>query len=886
MVLRTSEPMAPQTGGQLPQVRQSGIGAVAPNVAKHSKGGRIQGESTADRILQSFMPIGMKLAEKAFHADLEEQYLSGVAQASTVQSEEELETNPMTSDWVKAGYRDTAGRLAVAQQQAQLQLDLPTLAKGTPEQFKQYMTEKRKPLLDQLNGMSKQQRAALFGQQALDEAAATKKYTSARAAWILKQEQESIQASMTVRRANLDAAKGNAELYQTEVQGFVGAIYKDIWQNPKLTDALRIDMTRQAAEYASSSDNVAVYAALKDTAVDFPDGKKGTMMSRLPFEDQIKVDKAHRSAMDRVKVTRAADFETWVASSFAAWQDPNIGATETYEEVDAQIRVAEAAGILSPGKRESILKTFFKAKATNIDNGTLAKAYASGDQQQMLKMGKGQDDGLKAWLKTNKNAELPQVVSGLMAIGNNSGMDSAFDKAGEFLKPAFAQLGYAEDINPQNAQLVTQSIAALQQAELNNPGARSKFLQSMSSDQQDLALYMGELQREGVTDPLTVVRMARAKQLQDKQTGGLRQEMVANARKEDAAVVQEIGDLQILGTLSATAKSWFSADADAKKRMSTGRNWFENADRTAEIRAQGQIALAEELSIIAQASPTLSAESRKSKALASLGARTVDTSSGPLTMPRGQSLQSYFGVPAYADQKMVGQAIDDMMQPGENNRLAWGTDAANQLTFRELNADGAVVRSGIVDPKSVAPFLQTRLDKEAATQSNLVGPGVTVQGVSFNGLNTADVEPDAMLNLRRDIIKSEGVRNTPYADSGGTSFGVGIHQTNNHYQRPPPGGTYTSEQIANTFMRASNDAAEMAKRSMASIGVQGEQYLRLFGELAYQSPKSARDPDLLAYISIGDKDGAMAALKATAAYKGSHPERRAQYVNKLESAMR
>lgn len=889
MVMRNSGPIDVGSKQGTPQVRQSNVGSVRPDVAKFSRGDALRGESTADRIIGSLLPVGQKLAENAWNEQLEKKYLEGVQAAAAGKSEDELSKNPITSDWTKAGYRDTMGRVAVAQSQAQLQLDLPRLARGTPEDFKKYMDEKRGPLTAQMEGMSKQQRAAMFGQMANDEVAAQSKYTTARAAWILEQEQKSIQQSMTVRRGNLDAAKGDMSLYAQEVQGFVGAIYKDVWQNPKLSPALREDMTRQAMEFASSSDNVAVYDAMKNTQVQFDDGSTGTMMSRLSFEDQIKVDKAHRSSMDRVKVTRAADFETWVASAESRWTDPMQGATETYEEVDSQIRVAESAGILSPGKRESILKSYFKAKATNIDSGVLASAYAKGDQQTMFSRNKTQDDGLKAWLKVNKDAPLPEVVQGLMTIGNNTGMDSALTQAGDFLKPAFAQLGYGEEINPDNAKMVTQTLSALSIADSNNPGAKAKFLQALSPEQQDLALYMSELQKEGVADPLTVTRMARAKQLQDKQTGGLRQEMVANARKEDAGVVQEIDDRQLLGALSQNFKSWFSADASAKLRMGTRREWFENADRTAEVRAQGQVALAEELAIIGQTTPTMSADSRKSKALAAIAARTVDTSSGPLTMPRGQSLQSFFGVPAYADQKFVGKAIDTMMKPGEDNRIAWSVDPTNKLLFRELNAEGKVVKSGIIDPRNVAPVVQEQLDAEAARSSREEGPGTEVQGVRFNGLNTANVDSGAMLALRQDIIKSEGVKDKKYPDgkAGESSFGVGIHQTNNHYQ-PPLGrdGTYSPAQIRDTFMRASNDAAELAQKSMNSIQVGGDKYLRFFGELAYQSPKSARDPDLLAHISLGNKDAALAALKATPAYKNSPPDRQERYVSKLESAMR
>jgi hypothetical protein len=835
--------------------------------------------------LSSLLPVGQQLASKAFKSNLEDQYLAGVQQAATVKSEDELNTNPLTSDWTKAGYRDTVGRLAVSQSQAQLQIDLPKLAQGTPEEFSKYMAEKRKPLTDQMNGMSKQQRAAMFGQVAQDEATAASKYTVARKNWVLGQEQASIQQAMTVRRGNMDAAKGDIGLYTTEVQNFVGAVYKDVWQNPKLTPAMQQDMTLQAMEYASSSDNVAVYDSMKNTQVDFADGTKGTMMSRLDFKDQIKVDTAHRSSMDRVKVARSQDFETQIALAEAGWQDPNVGVKQSYEEVDGWLVKAEAAGILKAGKRESVIKAWAHGQAVNGDNSALAQGYAAGDQQVWASRGKTEDDGLKAWLKANQGASMPQRVAGLMAIGNNSGMDNALTQAGVYLKPAFAQLGYQDEILPDNAKLVTDTLQALETTGKTNPGAKVKFLQALGSEQQDLALYIGELQQQGVADPVTAIKMARAKQMQDKQSGGLIPEMRAAALKEDGPVVQEIDDYQLLGAISVKAKNFIGLGASDKQRLSTGRNWFENADRTAEIRAQGQLALSEELATVRQTNPFMSASSRRSKALSSVAARAVDTESGPLLMPKGQSLQSYFGVPAYADQAYVGKAIDTMMKPGEGNRLAWGVDPTNKLMFKELNAQGNVVKSGILDPKSVAPVVQEQLQHEADAANTQVGAGTEVQGVRFNGLNTANVEPKDMLLLRSDIIGSEGVKAQSYADSGGLSFGVGIHQTNNHYQRPPLNGTYTPAQIQDTFMRASNDAAEMAKKSMGSIGVKGEKYLRFFGELAYQSPKSARDPDLLAYIAIGNKDDAMKALKETPAYKGSQPDRQAKYVQKLDVAM-
>ena len=882
MVLRASEPVKSGQQYSTGRIAQSNVQGVNPDYQRHAKGA-----SETDAVVGALARAGGKLAEKAFDKSLEEKYLEGVQAAQTGKSEEELDQNPITSDWAKAGHRDTLGRIALADQQAKLATDMPTLAKGTPEQFKDYMAQQRTPLVNQLNGMSRQQRSATFGQMALDEAAATKRYTVARNAYILQQEQGSIQASLTARRMNMDAAKTDLSLYSQEVDGFVSTVYKDIMQNPKLPDATKTDMLRQAAEYAASGDNVMVYEKLKNTKFQFPDGTTSTMMQKLSFEDQIKIDKAQRSAMDRVKVVRAGEFEQKIAGWTADWADPNTGVTQTYEEVLGELKRAEVAGILSPGKTESVLTNWHKGQARNGYNSTLAQAYSAGDTATMAALGADQEKSLKSYMQSIKTLPVQAQVTNLMAIGNNAGMETAMSKAGELMKPAIAQLGYGDEIDPNNAEIVKQVAGALTIAEKNNPGSYSKFMQGMSQEQQDMFVYMSEAQKNGMSDPITVTKWARAQQLADKQTGGLRQQRISDNSKEDSAAVSEIEPRQLLGTISS--KFSFFQNALNKDKLRTGRSWFENEDRVAEVLAGGQMAYAEELAMVSKTSPFMSADGRKSKALANLGARTIDTESGPLMMPRGQSVQSYFGTPPYADAKYVGAALDDLVKPQEGNRIAWSTTADNQLLYREFNKDGRIVKSATMNPREVAPKVQENLQRDADKAAAEYGPGTTMKvgnnRVNFNGTNTAGMPADQVLRLRQDIVKSEGISMQSYADSGGKSFGVGIHQTNNYYQRPPANGIYAQTQIDESFKKASDDAVNSAFKTMQTIGVTGESYLRLFGELAYQSPKSARDPDLLAYISIGDKQGAINALKETPAYKNSPPDRRAGYLAKLNKAM-
>ena len=886
MVLRASEAIvapAYRSGNVL----QSSVGSSSPDLAKYA-----EGPGTADRILQSVVQYGAPLAEKAFDKGLEEEYLKGVEAASIWQAEEDLQTNPITSDWTKAGYRDTQGRLAMAQQQADIATDMPMLAQGTPEEFGKYMAQKREPLLKQLNGMSRQQRAAQFGQMATDQATATKKYTSERAKYIMAQEEASIQASMSARRLAMDGAKGDFAVYTSEVEGFTAAIYKDVWSNPKLTLERKIDMTKQAAEFAASSDNVAVHASMQNTKFVFPDGTTGSLLDRLPFKDQIDVDKAQRAAMGRVKVERSAEFETAVAVAEAEWADPNVGVTETYPQVLARLNTAREAGILAAGKTESHLQQYFKAVARNKQDFRAATAYSAGDAGELHRLGISQEDGLKATLKALQKVPADQAVQTLMSIGNTTGQVNAFSAAGEKLGPAIAQLGMSDDIDPTNANLVLTTASQLTQAEKTNSGAYSNFLKALSPEQQDMFVYVREAQAAGMADPLAAVKYARGKVLADKQQGGVRTAAVAAAYKEDAKAVAEIDDRGLFSSISSAAAGWVSADAKTRTEMSAdGLNrWFENTDRAADVRATVQQEYGAELARVSKSNPYMGASGRQSKALSSLSNRILDTDSGPLIMPYGQNINTYFGVPPIADKALVAKAISELHTPAEGGRMSWSLTADNKLLYRELNKDGKDMGGGFLDPKMVSPKVQELLLKEAGEASAQFGPGVkrTVGNVSvqYNGENTAGVSEKDMLQIRNDLIDSEGITDKAYADGGGSSFGVGIH-TGNTFTQQPAGqdGNYTQSQIDESFSLASNDAAKQAARSMGNAGVSGPKYMRLFAELAYQSPGSARDPQLLAAIQVGDKSAAINALRATNAFKNSPAKRQAVYLTKLNSAM-
>lgn len=857
----------------------------------------LRGRSTADTILDAVLPIAQQGAQQAFQNQTEAAYLDGVAQFSQGVSESELQTNPITRNFTTAGYRDTEGRVAVAEAQAQLASEMPRLASLPADAeggFNQFAAKQRTELAAKLEGMSRQQRAAMFMQLANDQVAATKKYTAARTEYVLKQEQKSIELGMTARRDNLELAATMADrtVYAAEVDSLTEYLYGAIWQNPKLPEATKVQMMEQAAEYFASGDHTAVYRDLRSREFTFPDGSTGTLWSRLPHDSQIKIDGHHRKAENRVKDIRAAEFAITRANDEVLWSEGEFN--KTYEEVEQDGLRALQAGLISADGLRSYLNSYLSAQAKFGSDDRLANVYSAGDTGGRIRMGKSTLEGAQAYtraaIRAGKAPE--QVVAEHMAIGASTGQAASFTVVGEMLSPAIGQLGLSKEIDPTNAAMVSNVLKALEITERDAPGARVALLQGLPDDQQDFLELFSQTLKDRTSDPMDAAEHVR--QVMAGEATSVGQARRVEVQRENAALVGEITERGLWSSGWGSIKGAFSGDARTMHDLREFRTWFQNEDRVEEAMGLRRYAFAEELERIGRASPWLTASSRKSRALAALNNRTVDTDHGTMLLPVGATVQTAFGVPASADADYVGAAIGDLYKPSTDGgslvyEVAPGTGA---IKVREYDSDGNSLPAYTVNPQAVRDKVQENLERDSKKADREVGRGQRVAGASgnpvrVNGLNTAGVTAPEMLSLRRALVQHEDVKLGDYPDTVGVqTFGVGISTKSDHWEEPDlPGGVRSGAQIRRTFAAASDDAANVATAAMERAGVQGREAFLLLGDLAYQSPRSARNSDLLAAMSVGDIKRAEEALKKTPAWKHAGEGRREWRLRQLRKSM-
>ena len=898
-----------------PQIQGAQVGTARADVGKFydPTGSQVSRDSSfMDGLLKIIAPAANKLASTAMTVGQDEAYLRGSAAAGTGKAEAEVESNFMTKGWATAGYRDTTTRLKAADAEAQTALDMQRLREQSPAEFAKYLAARRDNLYSDVAGMSREGRKSMLTQQLVSERAAIKNHAVEHQKFIIDQSMKAAAVGVSGTYDALDKAKGDPENYTLATTNAYANLLANVWQNPSLPEDARVKATAEAMQAALSRNHQGLFLMFKNQSATMPDGSTGTMFSRLPFDEQIKLTKAFDSSMDTTKHIRAVEFDMQVGLMTAQWDDPNAPAMP---ESDLKAFIADGLqrDFISRSDVRGWYDKWASANAKKVDSSQTAADYQSGNVQALFNKGKNDAEGYQAWEHQQTVAKRPveQVVGDALNIGVKTGSLSAFKGVGVLTRNAVAQLGLTKEGPDANASMLNTVLKQLDRAEqAGHAGAVSAYMSSFSDDDRAKLMYFREsLQSNG--DPQTSAAIAMTAMVDNaKIDPKTRDAMAATRAKEDSEMVNSVAPRDLFGTMSSVVTSWFSEAGSNRRAIGTGRMWFEDEERVNKVLAGTKLALGEELTYISRAHPNASAAGREKLALAAVASRTVMTDSGPLVIPRllkGTSLQSYFGVPISTMPDTIGQAISEKFKPlTPDNRTAFRATTGGELRFEEFNSAGALVRSGTFDPKSVREVVADKERVRAAKFNATDGMGLSKQGpdgytVTYNGnSNVVGLRTEDMLEFRNNLVKMEGVRGTPYDDASGKvvdgkkvqTVGVGVSSHNKFYPKPGPDGRITPQALDTAFAQASSEAAEAGQRLAAQYNLgranKNAGFL-LMSELAYQSGPAFAEKsyykDFTAAVGKKDKAATIAAFKKTPAWENSHPQRREHYLDLINKSM-
>ena len=856
-----------------------------------------------DKMLEGMMSQGVQVLNRLADQEFNNLYLEGQAQAGIIESEDELQGNPLTRDWKVAGYRDTMGKLALADTEAQFVSDLPLLRGQNPEDLQKYLSERRAKLTPALGSMSREARAAAAGQLLLQDRAATKQWTTEHTKFIIEQKGKVVRKQwdtgmLTLKSAQVQSATGalKEEDYFAKMQSTVGILVGSVWGDASLPSEVKQKLTSEMLQDALVNDQVGLYDYVQANAI--PDGDNSTLVARLDGDQRLRLSNAYREAMSRTSDARSM-LRMEQLAAFEAQVDAGTF-TGTYSDVKGMLDPMVVNKTITGERRATLLNKYLDKQYQGEVESTLFDAAMRGDIDAVYSAGKGLDDMVKAVdaTLTRRKVTPEQRLNTWLQVGTN-GMDGVgFKKAGEMIGVTLRQMVSSKDgtILPQHVETfrtVNRAVRAAEDAGLAN--TRVRLLSGLGEEDR---LFAEQIMRRVDSGASIEEAVHRAKDVQAQDEGLSPAARAARASGSNAALSKAIDGVEprgVLGTVSTWVKAAFgSADAaaDMKLRpssfMTDRDHWFDQSPTVHFYTEQVRQSLRTEADNVLLTRPSATPEEALSVAKANVAARTLSTSQGPIVLPRNINLQETFGV-GPGNQAAIGKAIDGMLRETVEDSRWQVAFAQGRLHAQEFDKDGKRVGNGMfIEPQNIRARIMEDTAKAVKVADEQFGAGRTVNKggleIKYNGMNTAGVPVGWMYGFRTNLIVHEGVRDTPYEDLSGAkdkagnrimTAGVGVSSHNPRYPKVGPDGKVSSEEATRSFNEASNDAAQAGVAVSRALGVQNHYSFLLMSELAYQSGAAFMDQSNKTgdryrvfgeALKSGDVAAAQEAFKGTAAW--------------------
>ena len=841
-----------------PQVAAADTRAVTPLIAGDG--------DWKDRLLQTFGGTVMKALDKSIDIELQDAYLEGQAAAGVVESEAELQGNLLTRDWKVAGYRDTMGKLALADAEAKFALDLKELRQKDPEELQNYLTKRRGELTPMLNSMSREARAAAAGQLLLQDRAATKAYTTERYKFIVEQKSQAVHTQNAVSMRNMHVAQTQYALgdmpredYLEQIRKTAGTMVQSVWADSSLPREIKQQLSTEILQSALANDSVDLYDYLAANPIGDHEGT--TIVARLSGEQQVKVANAYRGARERAKdaynLSAAAEISKLEAQIDTKTYDGDV------DMLDKQLRPMVVAKQITLEKYTSLRSKFLEQQYTGEQDSSLAEMYIRGDRNAILNAGSSETDAAKAVEKRLARAGVApeQRLSLYLAAGMN-GMPSGFKSAGEMLSTALRQARSPDGTAlPQNLRIVENVGDVLLRArQAGQSDAQVALLSGLPEKDRVFASQVFSRAMSGASYDEAIAKATEMELADSKLTPAVRVAQSTQTANKAAEEIRKLDSRGIISSVWVGAKAAFSSEAAADsvlrpKSMMTFKDGVFSDGPTVQFYAeQVRAAIGTRAEELLSLRPSLSPDEVVSAAKADVAASTISTRYGPIPLPVGTRLETVFGI-GESNVNLVGPALNEMLhetKPDANWQIAFTN---GRMFAQEFDREGNRVGTGkFIEPTLIRSKVEELNKRRQGKAEEIFGLGRTVQSgdvsLKYNGLNTAGVPATWMMRFRNNLVANEGVRGTAYDDETGKpvpagqkpkgrlTVGVGVAEGSPYFPKLKADGTVDPKDLHDSYANASNAAAVVGARLARESGRNNEHMFALMSELAYHSGTS------------------------------------------------
>ena len=850
--------------------------------------------------VQRVMDIAGKIAGRVTEQSNEEEYLKGANAAVSGKALEDLDSNWLTAQFQKAGYNDQVKRMQMAQAASEISAGMVEYQKMTPQDFLKVVNEKTAAIYDNTDGMSLRGRQQLLENQLTFSNTLIRTQAAQHGKYLIQQRADmyNAQGNTLVTLAAQAKATGDGDAYAQATAATL-AWSKSIMADEKLPlDVRQTQVTSMMSLMLAQDLRTPV-----ETAVN------SGMFNSLPADQLAKLQGQIRESKNRTEVQD----NMGLLDSYAAMQarqalygdvDPKQFSAMQQRMVDAKLMTA--SGYMADSQ------AFYRDYAKQSKAAQLGNLYSTGNMTGILQLGASEQDAADAYVKARvrQGATSTQVAFDLLSVGAKQGYPTAYKTAAKLLQPALSNFGTEGEVNPDAAETIRGMLDRITVAESNGDRtAWTKLLSGLDESDQEKMVYMREQIRAGKT--IDQAGQGYIKQQQD--YAGLtpaQRSSILSQRNTDVNAV--VSSLEAQGFASRTWQGLAGIFSDTQHNLYQVRVASGDITAAQEL-AEVSSAYREELQAVVLKNPNISKDGMQALASAKLANRVLrvgetTTSAGSvLVAPRGQTVQQMLGLPAEAAPDRIGRAISQLdaskAPEGYQSQYSFQPDGSLNVTYFNKNGDIAP-NTYTIRPEAVRQQMEEN-DRAAATAGNEVfGEGRLFVdkssniGIRVNGVNTAGADESQMLYARGKLIEFEGIRNRGYRDSVGvTTNGVGISSRSPFFAEGNAsaleGGTvWGARAIHDTFVAHTNMVARQMPGQATALGWNKDNnaQFQFMMQIGYQAGsdwyrKSGPYSQLAEAIRTGDATSAVAALRATPAYKLSQDSRKQYYEQTLIAGM-
>ncbi len=906
MVQRTSERLNVETG-RTPEVAVQGSGRVGPqntgglfdNQIATKHGNFIPTPSgQVNPILGALLGVGIQVTDALVQQQQQQAYLDGALAVGTIQSEDQLETNILTRQWAKAGYRDTVGRLALSDYEAQISKDMSKLQELEPKQMQAYLQGKRRELQPIIQSMSQKAREQLFSQLVTSERASLAAHHKAHGEFIVNQTMTGLSSRASVLTQKMFAT-GNpgSPGYDEAATALAAYVYGDIWNNGNLPQDAKASLIQEITESNMAQGDVSLYQFLQQAPIVGPDGEETTLWAGLPPKTQAELSGKYHTALGKHDFRLNNQWWNTYAELRTSLDDPNA-VHPSFTDYNAFLYSGVEAGAITPEQWVSQRERYAKNLLDNTKKFTNVRAIATGNFGILAANDVSIEKASREYLTEMVNehgGNLADALPSIIRTANDTGNTVLMGQVGDYVRTSVqALVDSTGDSPPSSEQMQVISTMTRLIDDAQGSGMRSRelsYFAALNDEQTDMMLTVMEHVRNG-SDPETAVRKTREQF--DRLRSLTPQELQARRFKLDTDAREVFEGLKTRGWI-ASAFGVFgeiaSTQIKANREISTRRfmGWSDEQLDGAYGKLEGE--LHHELGELARTYSHLSPEALAKKAVKNVAERTfkIGDDKGVLFLPRNANLHEVFNAPAVADKDMIQAAVSeqilnhpDIIGGGREGMMYDASVQDGKMYVQIVDPEGNYVKGVTLDTDSVYGVGELVRDKVRAEDkhgSNVMGTGIEVTdpktgaSMRFNGQNSVNVPPENALEIRKSLHDFEGYRSKEYPDGKGTSIGIGLHSKE---YRPKPqhfdeDGNLRPEVAEYLFYKASDDMMLAADNAIKRHGLKHDVTAqKLLTNMAYQGgvgfAQSQNVQGMLQAMAQGNEEYALMYLRRTAPY--------------------